>query len=60
MRSYRRAPEFRQKADPTVDKFAVDGESIVAAESFISNVRYKSHSVMFPFNALGLVMVLQP
>ena len=53
-------PEFRQKADPTVDKFAVNGESIVAAESLISNVRYKSHIVMFPFNALRLVMVLQP
>lgn len=60
VRRNRRAPEFRQKADPTVDKFAVDGESIVAAESLISNVRYKSHIVMFPFTAWELVVVLQP
>ena len=36
-----RAPEFRQKADATVDKFTEDGDSIVTAESLISMILYK-------------------
>jgi len=60
VRSNRRAPEFRKMADPTVDKFAVDGESIVTAESLIRKIWYKLRIVMFPINALGLVIVLQP
>ena len=36
-----RAPEFRQKADATVDKFTEDGDSIVTAKSLISMILYK-------------------
>lgn len=45
--------EFRQKANPTVDKITVDGESIVTAESLISNALYKPHNVLCSHSCFG-------
>ena len=45
--------EFRQKANPAVDKITVDGESIVPAESLIPNALYKPRNVLCSHPCFG-------
>jgi hypothetical protein len=56
----RKGAEFGQNVNPTVDKIAVDGESIPAVESLISITLYKQRSVLCFIRVFEIMIVPRP